>query len=303
MNAFAVVHVPRFPIVIVQRDLPALVEQPLLLVTNRGSKVIVVAASEPEILPGGSLRRTHLLCPHACVRPHEAERDQAALLELRAALDPISPRVALLTPSPDVAFAVDLGQTSTRQVPQLAAMLKAQVVKRVRIAPAICIATSQTVAHRAALVAQGEPEVVPIGAEAVWLAPHPIDLLPIDPALTARLHQFGLRTIGAVARPSCDALEAQFGGDGRRLFELSHGRDPLPLATSPAVPPLVVGGRFAGPVANAQILEAALAQIAARLASRLLRHGQAVRHLTLSLTLELDFCRKGRELRARLTEA
>jgi nucleotidyltransferase/DNA polymerase involved in DNA repair len=289
MTWIAVVRIPRFPIAVVRRDEPALAEQPLLLVANRGGQTIVVAASEPSVALGETLRRAQLLCPDALVRPHDPACDQAALLELRMALDPISPHVALLATQPDVAFSVDLGRLSATQAHEVGLLLAQRVSQRLGIVPAIGVATSQTVAHLAAHIAPHDtPLVVPAGMETAWLAPHPVELLPIDPTLVTRLHQFGLGTIGAVATLPCDALEAQFGRAGRELFDLAHGRDPLPFTAPSSVPPLIVGRRFTGPVADVQILDAALAQIAARLASRLLRHGQAARHLTLALTVEHD---------------
>jgi nucleotidyltransferase/DNA polymerase involved in DNA repair len=259
MTAFAVVRIPSFSIAALRRGERVLAEQPLLLVANRGGQTIVVAASEPVVSPGLSLRRAQLLCPKAMVRPHEQMRDQAALLELRTALDVISPKVALLTTQPDAAFAVDLGRLGAKELRAIALLLAKRISERMQLVPVIGAGASKTIAHLAAQLAQpNEPLIVPSGGEAAWLAPHPIDVLPIDQALVTRLHQFGLRTISAVARLPCDALEAQFGLPGRDLFELACGRDPLPLSAPLSVQPLVVGRRFAGPVADRLVLEAAL---------------------------------------------
>jgi DNA polymerase IV len=287
MTAFAVVRIPSFSIAALRRAEPALAEQPLLLVANRGGQTIVVAASEPVVSPGLSLRRAQLLCPEAIIRPHEPMRDQAVLLELRTALDAVSPKVALLTTQPDAAFAVDLGRLGTKELRAITLLLAQRISERIQLVPVIGAGASKTIAHLAAQLAQpNEPLIVPSGGEAAWLAPHPIDVLPIDQVLVTRLHQFGLDTIGVVARLPCDALEAQFGRAGRELFDLAHGRGPLPLGAPPSVQPLVVGRRFARPVADRLVLEAALSQVAARLASRLLRRGQAARRLTLTLTPE-----------------
>jgi DNA polymerase IV len=287
MATIAVVHIPHFPIAVARRDTPSLAEQPLVLVTQRSGQMVVVAASDPAVTPGLALRRARLLCPDAAVQPHEPARDHEVLLALRATLDTISPRVALLTALPDVALAVDLGRLEVVRAAQLAPPLVARIMRQTGLTPAIGAAATQTVAHLAAKVAEvGAAVTVPDGSESSWLAPHPVEWLPIEPALVARLHQFGLRTIGALARLPCDALEAQFGSAGGRLFALAHGRDPLPLSAPAAPPPLVMGRRFSGPVADTQMLDTALAQLAARLASHLLRHGQAARHLTLKLTLE-----------------
>jgi nucleotidyltransferase/DNA polymerase involved in DNA repair len=287
MTAFAIVRIPSFSIAALRRAEPALAEQPLLLVANRGGQTIVVAASEPVVSPGLSLRWAQLLCPEAIIRPHEPMRDQAVLLELRTALDAVSPKVALLTTQPDAAFAVDLGRLGTKELRVITLLLAQRISERIQLVPVIGAGASKTIAHLAARLAQPKaPLIVPSGGEAAWLAPHPIDVLPIDQALVTRLHQFGLRTVGVVARLPCDALEAQFGRAGRELFDLTHGRDPLPLGAPPPLQPLVVGRRFAGLVADRLVLEAALSQVAARLASRLLRRGQAARRLTLTLTPE-----------------
>ncbi|MFO7168310.1 MAG: hypothetical protein DIU80_009830 [Chloroflexota bacterium] len=285
MTWIAVVHIASFPIAVARRDSPHRAHRPLLLIAEHDGQAVVVAASDPAVTPGLALHRARLRCPDALVHPHEPERDQAALFDLRAALGTLSPRVALLAPPPDVALAVDLGHPGASHLTQIAHLLAERVRRRLGVVPSVGLATRPTVAQLAARVATaGEPEIVSPGMEAAWLAPRPLDLLPIDEALVWRLQQFGLRTIGAVTRLPCDALEAQFGRAGRMLFELAHGRDPLPFAAPPDTPPLVAGRRFAGPVTDAHVLAAALARLAERLAHHLLHRGQAARRLTLSLT-------------------
>ena len=64
---------------------------------------------------------------------------------------------------------------------------------------------------------------------AAFLAPHPVDLLPIAAAVRADLRRFGLHTLGDVASMKPEALAGRFGPAGRRAWELSHGVDPSPV--------------------------------------------------------------------------
>ena len=61
------------------------------------------------------------------------------------------------------------------------------------------------------------------------MAPHPVTLLPLAPAVLARVQRFGLRTLGDVAAMRVDQLSDQFGADGTRAWQLCHGIDDEPF--------------------------------------------------------------------------
>src|SRR5207342_3607177 len=86
---------------------------------------------------------------------------------------------------------------------------------------------SATVA--AVLARPGEPNLVPPGGEAGFLAPHPSGLLTQDPDVRARLSRFGLRRIGAVADLDRTALVARFGEEGARLHARARGEELEPF--------------------------------------------------------------------------
>ena len=69
---------------------------------------------------------------------------------------------------------------------------------------------------------------VPIDAVS-FLAPHPVDLLPISTDLKVALHRFGLHTLGDVASMTETSLVDRFGGEGRRAWRLSRGMDDSPI--------------------------------------------------------------------------
>ncbi len=68
---------------------------------------------------------------------------------------------------------------------------------------------------------------------ATFLAPHWVDLLPVDPEVHSRMHRFGLHTMGDVAAMTPESLIDQFGIAGRRAWELSHGIDHDPVVPLP----------------------------------------------------------------------
>ena len=69
---------------------------------------------------------------------------------------------------------------------------------------------------------------VPIDAVS-FLAPHPVDLLPISTDLKVALHRFGLHTLGDVASMTETSLVDRFGTEGRRAWHLSRGMDDSPV--------------------------------------------------------------------------
>ena len=65
---------------------------------------------------------------------------------------------------------------------------------------------------------------------AAFLAPHPVDLLPVADDVKAAMHGFGIHTLGDAASYGVGALLDQFGMAGRLIWELSRGIDRRPLA-------------------------------------------------------------------------
>ena len=91
---------------------------------------------------------------------------------------------------------------------------------------AVGVAGSRFVARLAARSSHpGRIRRVRSGDEALFLAPLPLDVLPVDPAITARLAAFGLDCLGAVAGLGPADLQRQFGPDGLRLYRLARGED------------------------------------------------------------------------------
>ena len=64
---------------------------------------------------------------------------------------------------------------------------------------------------------------------ASFLAPHPVDLLPVSADLKVALHRFDLHTLGDVASMTETTLVDRFGPEGRKAWHLSVGMDDSPV--------------------------------------------------------------------------
>jgi DNA polymerase-4/protein ImuB len=135
----------------------------------------------------------------------------------------------------------------------------------------------------AAVSAPGEVTAVPAGKEREFLAPLDVSLLPGSPEALRRLDLYGLRTMADLTALSLGPVQAQFGSEGRRLWELARGLDREPLR--PQHPEEVLSERigFLAPLVSVEALVVAGRQLLSRLHPRLRR--RAARRLRLRAAL------------------
>ena len=133
---------------------------------------------------------------------------------------------------------------------------------------------------------QGEAVIVPAGGEGEFLAAQPIAVLPLDPDTHRRLRQLGIRTLGALAALPEEAVTAQFGAVGRRLWRLAAGRTVEPVVGSIAPEPIVAALTFFTPVGERDLIERAIDQLIARALKDSRRIGWRVQALRLVAEVE-----------------
>lgn len=123
-------------------------------------------------------------------------------------------------------------------------------------------------------------------AEAAFLAPLPIALLPADPDTQERLRVFGLRRIGEFARLARSSVVARFGAEGGFLHDLANGRDGRPLV--PRHPPERVRAEveLEPPVTLLEPLRFVLHRLAGALCEQLAARGAGAAIASLELALE-----------------
>jgi DNA polymerase-4/protein ImuB len=137
----------------------------------------------------------------------------------------------------------------------------------------------------AAVSAPGEVTVVPAGKEREFLAPLDISLLPASPEVLRRLDLYGLPTMADLAALPLGAVQAQFGPEGRRLWELAHGLDREPLRLRRHEESLSERLTFPEPAVSTEALLVAGRELLGRLFRQpALRH-RAVRRMRLRAAL------------------
>ena len=132
----------------------------------------------------------------------------------------------------------------------------------------------------------GEAVIVPAGGEGQFLASQPIAVLPLDPDTHRRLRQLGIRTLGALAALPEEAVTAQFGAVGRRLWRLAAGHTVEPVVGGVAPESIITALTFFAPVGERDLLERALDQLIARALKHPRRIGWRVQALRLSAEVE-----------------
>ena len=96
--------------------------------------------------------------------------------------------------------------------------------------PRVGLAQGKFPAYVAAVVSNGgQATRIPDGDVARFLGPFTLDLLPLPWESKARLHRFGLHTMGDLASLELGALQAQLGLEGGRAWALARGVDTSPL--------------------------------------------------------------------------
>ena len=123
---------------------------------------------------------------------------------------------------------------------------------------------------------------------AAALARMPVDVLPVPEETKQRLRHLGLARLGAIARLSSGAMQAQFGPPGRQIWELAHGRDTTPFVSAPFVEPLVEQVILPAPTALSTVLLSGIHQLVSRLLARPELRNAAIRKLVLQLRIEGD---------------
>src|SRR3954465_2767151 len=134
------------------------------------------------------------------------------------------------------------------------------------------------------------PEVVAVGdgvAEAAYLAPLPIKLLPADELTRERLRMFGLSRIGQLAAISRSAVVARFGEQGVFLHDLARGLDGRPLRARRPVEHLRAEVELDPPVSEVEPLRFVLRHLCGALCEQWAARGAGAGRASLVLELEL----------------
>ena len=154
------------------------------------------------------------------------------------------------------------------------------------LAPRAGVAGAKFPAFVAAMVSdQSRATRVSVDA-ASFLAPHPVDLLPVSADLKVALHRFGLHVLGDVASMTETSLVDRFGAEGRRAWHLSRGMDDSPVIPLAHVETVIERTSLPFSSASMELLITVVDTLLARAFSRPSMRGRYVGKVLLECALE-----------------
>lgn len=219
--------VPDFPLAARVRQEPEISQKPVAILETEGAASRIVAVSHEAhrqgLRPGFSLSHARTLLPDvvAKARARSAEASaQEALLEAVLDLSPIVENAGLGCVFIDIRGICDESGLLYKAIEKSAA---------IGLPARAAVAGTRIAARLAAQRAQDQPEIIPVGHDAAYLAPLPLLGLGPSPALLERLSRWGVRTAGQLAALPAGDLARRLGQEGLALHRAARGEDEKPL--------------------------------------------------------------------------
>lgn len=216
--------------------------RPVALVVGRGAAARVAradaAAGAAGVRPGQRVAAARACAATLRLLPWDDELYARAQEDLLALLLGHSPAVTLA--GLGRAWLDAGGQEHLGGEAALAARLLAALRAAGHADAQVAVAGTVVAAEAAAQGGEDPPRCVPPGQDAAFLAPLPLDRIPLPDDLREVLALLGLGTLGEVAALAPASLELRFGAAGLRARDLASGRDPRGPVTPVAPDGLVV---------------------------------------------------------------
>ena len=223
----ACVYIPRFAVE-VERQRRSDIAARLILIGEATVFDCSLGAETSGVRPGMRMSEAIGLCHQAVVLPPDMPHYQRRFEEALDFLEGYSPVVEAGDPL-GTAF-LSLDGLSVEPEP-FAEEAIAALHRRIGFMAAVGIAGGKFAARTVARTTRpGLAKALPPGEEAAFLAPLPVDHLPVSDSMRWRLRLLGLETMGDIARLPLGAFQPQFGPEGKRCWELAGGIDNEPLA-------------------------------------------------------------------------
>lgn len=225
----ACLHLPGFPLQVAVRDRPELAGRAVAAVSaTRAPHVVSLsrAALERGVRRGMATGQARLLAPDLELVGAGRDRLRAALFELAEEIAQVSAAIEVGGDGPDprweIWVEVPRGQRPGRFARRLVA-----TARRAGYRARAGVSEDRFTAWAAAVRAGDEPvTVVPRGGEAVFLAPLPLELLPLADEVRRMLRAVGVSTLGAFAALPPPSVHPPGALD---VHEMARGRGPTGL--------------------------------------------------------------------------
>jgi DNA polymerase-4/protein ImuB len=284
----AALIIPHFALRMSLLDQPELDGLPLVLTSPPNSRTVVndctPEATLQGVRPGMLLREVTALCPDAIFIEPNPVREATVFDEILRSLETFSPSIEI---GPPGCCYVDLhGLQRHDASPEAGAMRLLKLIPSV-LRPRAGIAPGKFTALCAAR--KSHPGATLLIAEEIvrsFLARLPVAWLPVDPKTITRMERLGLRAMGEVAALPSTAMQARFGPEGHRAWELCSGRDDLTVRPLQRPESVIEGITLPAPSTSREMLLLGITQLVRRAFSRPeLRH-RNVRQAQLHVLIE-----------------
>ena len=283
----ACVLIPHFPAAVERWRDPALRGRPLVIgETPDQRKAVLDCSPEAEaqgVRAGMPLRQALALCREAVFLPPHPSRYSDVFDSMLVVLEGFSPEVEQAPLGRAYLNAGGLARHYEGEL-DLGERIIRSLKEATGLVAGVGIAEGKFVAWAAAVTsAPGQVCTVPAGKEGEFLQPLDVSLLPASPDTLRRLDLYGLRSMGDLASLPPGLLQAQFGGEGTRLWELARGVDSEPLRPRRREEVMSETLRFPTAAVSVEALVVACRRLLMRLHWRL--RGRAARCLRLRAAL------------------
>jgi protein ImuB len=262
--------------------------------TGRRLQAASAAAGRAGVRAGMRPTEARALCAELVELPWDDVAIGAAITEASAQLLAASPQVTPVAGAPGLWWVGATGFDAVGGERALAHTLL-RVARRWHPRPRVAIAGS-CVAARAATWAGASFEqraddralvhVVPAGGDAVYLAPAPLALVPMDDELRAALQALGLRSVGMLAALDAEDVERRWGEVGLRAWRLARADDPRRPVLARVETQPAVEVELASPAATMEPVLFLVRAALDRLVQQMIAHGRAIAAVAITLTLD-----------------
>src|SRR5213080_138753 len=283
----AAVVIPGFDLRAALRPRPSLQLKPAALAPLPGTEPLIgsitAAAEARGVRPGMRLGEALAMCPELELVEQDPATAEQAWEEILRRLE-------------DAGFAVEPGEPGTvyfetKGVERLYGGLEPAMKRALQAVGSVWDARAGAAERRFAALAAanvarpGQALIVSDDRTRSFLAPLPLQLLPLERDRYEELEELGVRTIGQLAGLPGAAVAERLGPDGRRAWSLARGeRDGRVQPRRPAVA-LHETLEFPEAVGNELTLRRGLGVLLDRLLARPERGGRALRKLALAARL------------------
>lgn len=270
-----------------KRDDPSLADKPVIIGGGRRGVVSTACyiARIQGVRSAMPMFKALEACPDAVVIRPRMDAYVKASRAIRTLMESVTPLVEPL--SLDEAFMDLRGTERVHGAP--AAVTMAKLVQRIE--DEVGVTASVGLSHNKFLAKMASDLDKPKGFSVIgaaetldFLEPQPVKMIwGVGAAMQAKLKGDGLNTIGDIRKREETALIARYGSMGKRLHELSHGRDFRSIERDTAMKSVSAETTFNDDIADKEALEAHIWRLAVRVGDRAKAKEVSGRVVTLKL--------------------